>query len=240
VRKGAASVLRHVAVGEQLLAYELSFGSGRHLAISVHPDLRITARAPAGAEADRVDARIRARSGWIHRQRRRFLELHPLPHPKRFISGETHYYLGRGYRLRVRCGRPSVHRQGGLLMVVVEGAPSRRKVRKALEAWYRARAVEVLGDRLERALRLAPATLSRPKRFQVRRMTSRWGSCSPAGTVTLATDLVRSPLSCIDYVISHELCHVVEMRHSRRFYALLERLVPDWRRAQDRLNTAVR
>lgn len=220
--------------------YELSFGTGRHLSISVHPDLRVTARAPVGAEHERVDQRVRARSVWIRRQQRRFLELHPLPQPKRYISGETHHYLGRGYRLRVRRGEAAVSRQGSFLLVTLKGPLSGRQVRDLLESWYRERAREVFADRLERVLKLAPRSLPRPRRLRLRRMASRWGSCTAAGTVTLSIDLVRAPASCIDYVIVHELCHLLETSHSRRFFALLEWLVPDWRRARRRLNLAVR
>jgi predicted metal-dependent hydrolase len=231
-------VWRQVETPEGPFRYRLRRGATRYLTVSVAPDLSVDAIAPREASARDVDQRVLRRLGWIRHHQRDFLQYHPLPTPKRFISGEGHSYLGRQYRLRVERGPERVTLVAGRLVVRV---PSRRRrsVERALARWYRSRARAVFAHYLQAVLQAAPWLGPTPGSVRVRAMTRRWGSCSARGTITLNVHLVKTPPSCIEYVIAHELAHRLEMSHSRRFYRLLDRAVPDWRRVQDRLNRSV-
>lgn len=108
-------------------------------------------------------------------------------------------------------------------------------VRTALNAWYRAKAKALLSARLEElAATLRWVRTPPPVRFQA--MKVQWGSCSPAGRLTLNPHLVKAPRECIDYVLLHELCHLREHNHSRRFYRMLDMLMPRWQRRKSRLD----
>lgn len=209
------------------------------LTISVHPDLSVSVRAPQRTRPAAVDARVLARASWIVRQQRRFQRFHPLPVPRQFVSGETHLYLGRQYRLRVRTGSEFVRLSGPFLWVYTRHS-SPRAVEQLLRLWYRDRARIVLRRRVDTLLRAVPWLGEREPRFRLAELKRRWGSCGRSGLITLNVELVKAPTSCIDYVLAHELCHVIERRHSRRFFSLMRRAVPDWERARDRLNVAVR
>lgn len=227
---------REIHLGDRRLVYSLRRASVRRLTITVNPDLTVSVAAPRGAAPEEVDLRVRRRGVWLHRQLRAFETYHPLPVPRRYVSGETHLYLGRQYRLRVRPGSESVKLSGGFLLVTAR----RDRAAYLVKAWYREHAEKVFNYRLC-ALHTAAPWLERAEHsLRIRDMTRRWGSCGPSGVITLNTDLVKAPRSCIDYILAHELCHLLEMNHSKRFYALLERAVPDWRRARERLNHAVR
>lgn len=112
---------------------------------------------------------------------------------------------------------------------------SPEKVKQLLDEWYKTRAKEVFAKRLDAVLEKALWVESRPE-FRVLTMQTQWGSCSPAGRLTLNPHLVKTPNACIDYVILHELCHLAEHNHSKRFYILLGQVMPDWERIKMRLD----
>ncbi len=225
--------MRTVRVGSRRLTYSLRFHDARRLIISVHPDLTVSVRAPRGADPRQVDARIVRRAAWIHRQVLEFERYHPLPVRRRYVSGETHHYLGRQYRLRVRGGEEDVKLVRGFLIVTANG---RKGAKSLIEEWYRGRAEDLFRRRLAAVMQRTPWLDSKPRAIRIRRMTRRWGSCGPGGVITLNIDLVKAPPSSIDYILLHELCHRLELNHSKRFYELLRRAAPDWERARARLN----
>lgn len=229
--------LRELQIGSQRLVYGLQYASTRRLSISVLPDLTVSVTAPRDAEPVDVDRRVRRRAAWLERQLRAFERYHPLPVPRRYVSGESHWYLGRQYRLRIRSGPDAVSLSGGFLLVTTI---SRRKVWELVRTWYHQRAREVFPTRLATLLKVAPWLDGSSRTLRVREMRRRWGSCGPSGVITLNVELVKAPPSCVDYILAHELSHRLEMSHSKRFYTLLERAVPDWRRARERLNRVVR
>lgn len=232
----ARSEQRAVEYGSETIVYLLSFELCQRLSISVHPDLRVTASAPMGRTAEEVDERVRARAPWILRQRRRFEQYHPLPVPRRYISGETHLYLGRQYRLKLAEGEDDVRLLGGYFHLNTPNPSDPDRVRALLEGWYRTRAGVVFPQRLERCLASATVLQEGASALQIRKMSRRWGSCTEAGTITLNLDLIKAPSPCIDYVIMHELCHLKVLHHGAEFYRLLTRYMPDWQRRRERLN----
>jgi predicted metal-dependent hydrolase len=233
VRDNGSPTTRMLQIGTRQLKYSLRFDDAPRLVISVYPDLTVKVRAPHGADPHRVDARVVRRGGWIHRQLLGFERYHPLPTPRRYVSGETHYYLGRQYRLRVRRGPEEVRLIGGFLLVTLNG---KKRAKRLVAEWYRARAEVVFRRRLAVVMQRTPWLDGKPTVIRIRRMTRRWGGCGPGGVITLNTELVKAPPSSIDYILVHELCHRVELNHSKRFYELLRRAIPDWERARERLN----
>jgi predicted metal-dependent hydrolase len=239
VRGNGRSVVRTVRVGARRLTYSLRFDEAPRLVISVYPDLTVSVRAPRGANPLQVDARVVRRAAWIHRQLLAFERYHPLPVPRRYVGGETHRYLGRQYRLRIRRGPEAVRLSGPFLYVWTRDA-SPRTVSRLVQQWYRDRAGVAFPRRVRAILRAAPWLAPHEPRFRLAFLTRSWGSCGRTGMITLNIDLMKAPTSCIDYVIAHELSHLSERRHSRRFYSLMRRAVPDWERLRDRLNQGVR
>lgn len=233
----APARLRNVlSWGERTIPYELSVEHRNDLAITVHPDLRVTVRAPQSKTTEIIDKRLQAKRSWIARQLRDFEQYHPLPAPRRFVGGETHWYLGRQYRLRLMSGPPSVRCFAGRLVVSVRRPEVTDSVEKALIEWYELRARAVFTERFAEVQRMVRRFRELAPQLRMRRMKKRWGSCSPNGTVTLNTELIQASKVCIDYVIVHELCHLIVPAHSPRFFRLLDTCMPDWARRRERLN----
>lgn len=233
----SASVEARVRFGSVTIPFTVITRRRRDLSITVHPNLQITVVAPVGRPMQQIEAKVLAKAPWILRQQLKFRDLHPLPEPKRFVSGETHRYLGRQYRLRViETGATSVRLDRPFLLVAVSDASKPEAIRKAIEEWYRARAETALRRQFEQLLQRHPSLRSLVQDFRVRHMERRWGSCSKRGTITLNPILIHASPACIEYVIAHELCHRRYMNHGPRFERLLTRVMPDWRARRRRLN----
>ena len=233
---GAAATTRSVRYGGAVIEFELVRTDRATLEIAVLPDSSVIVKAPPDAREEDVLARVVRRARWILRQQRYFAQFQPRTPPRRYVGGETHLYLGRQYRLAIEEGdEEGVRLVAGWFQVTVAGDTSAGHVKLLLARWYAQKARQRLPERLDECWRRFPsAKLARPV-LRLRRMRTRWGSLSSAGTLSLHPDLVRAPRECIDYVIIHELCHLVHPDHGPEFRRLLERVLPDWERRKHRL-----
>jgi predicted metal-dependent hydrolase len=229
-----------VRYGSQRIPYALSFRPRRQLAINVHPDLSVTVVAPESRSIEDVLPRVQRKAAWIAKQRRYFEQFQPLPHGRKYITGETHYYLGRQYRLKVEIGREEFVKLKGRFIYI--NGPKRfrtEKVQALLASWYRANAERIFHARLIRCLESAPSLQMPSPRIVIRSMGKRWGSCTETGNLLINLELIKTPIDCIEYVITHELCHLRVHNHGAAYYRLLARCMPDWQRRKKRLDSFV-
>lgn len=237
------ATLRSLRYGDELIAFSLRVQPARtaqRIAIHVEPDGRVRVDVPQETSDAAVQAALQRRVRWISSQVAAVRERLAHAVPRAHVSGESLLYLGRRYVLKVvvdesRDGH--VRLRGTRIEVAVADGDASR-VRTLLDTWYRERAGEVLAARLAA---LAPLLhwVGTPPPMQLRIMQTRWGSCSPAGRLTLNPNLVKAPRECIDYVLIHELCHLGEHNHGPRFHRLLETLMPQWRSVKARLDGLV-
>lgn len=228
-----------IEFGSESICYEVQFFALRRtLGIEVHPDQRVVVRAPTGCSAEVIAERVQKRASWISRQIADFQRYNPRTPQRQYLSGETHLHLGRQYRLKVVSGDvASVKLSRGYLTVTVAGVPERERVRTMLHRWSLDRARDVFEDVLTKSL--ARSNIAQHPRIIVRAMQSRWGSLSQSGTMTLNSQLIRAPRACIEYVITHELCHLTHRDHDANFYRLLGQVLPDWEKRKQRLEAAL-
>lgn len=222
--------VRILEYGARRIPYQLLRSWRKRLRLVVLPNLEVRAHAPAWVSERDVHRAVKKKAHWIARHLDRFQAFHPLPVLPRYISGETFLYLGRQYRLKVEIGEPeSAKLRGKFLCVSIADGQSGMSVKRAVEAWYRARAVDVFARYLDRCMEVASRHGVAPPPLVIRTMRTRWGSCSAAGRITLNLWLIQTPVHCIEYVVMHELCHLVHHNHSKAYYALLACCMPDWK-----------
>lgn len=233
------AAVHQLQYGETTIEYHLTFVNRKTLGISVLPDLTVEVKAPLDSEFDIVEARVRQRANWILRQQRELERYLPHVPPRQYVSGETHRYLGRQYRLKVvEAEREWVKLNRGYLQVATADKTNSDRVRELLDGWYLKQAKRVFHERLDAVFpRVERLGIPYPELI-IRRLQARWGSCSPNGVITLNLTLIQTPKACIDYVILHELCHIQENNHSAAFYKLLGHVLPDWERRREELNAA--
>jgi predicted metal-dependent hydrolase len=236
LRTSAQSADFHMVYGNQTITYRVLYAARRTMEIAVHPDGQVVIKAPADVKPEAIRHRVHKRARWITRQIAYFQQFQPRTPPRRYVGGETHLYLGRQYRLKLsKGGSDGVKLARGYFIVSYRDEASPATVRQLLDRWYlvkaRAKFSELLELRLPEFQRMG---YDKPT-LHIRRMKTRWGSLSPNGVLALNRDLIRAPRDCIDYVITHELCHLKYSNHSPEFYRLLERFLPDWERRKARL-----
>ena len=230
---------RALMVGSESVPCEVHFSHRRRtFAIEVRPEPRIVVRAPAKCPDWLIEARLAERMRWITRQVERLRERRRarVPAPA-WVTGETHFYLGRPQLLEVVEGRRAriEHREGRLRAEMPPGAGPDR-VRRALDGWFREQARGVFGEILAVQFALFDSQgRYRCPELAVRRMKTRWGTLVDRRRMTLNLCLIHAPGECIEYVVVHELCHLLYRGHGPRFRALLDRKLPDWRERRSRL-----
>ncbi|MDZ7839867.1 MAG: SprT family zinc-dependent metalloprotease [Gammaproteobacteria bacterium] len=208
----------------------------RHLYIRVDPtDGSVRVSAPIGMDESAVQRVVESRQGWIERQRQRLAARPGAPY-RAVASGEIHYVQGRPCRLDVveGPGRPGARLIGDdtLELNVKPGAdPAKRHA--VLERWYR----RLLGDALPALIERWEPTLGvRVAEWRIKRMKTRWGTCNIRDRrIWMNLALARKPPECLEYVLVHEMVHLLERRHNARFHAYMDRFMPDWRVRRARL-----
>jgi len=230
------STLRY---GDENIAYAVRVNSARRerIAIHVHPDGAVEVEAPEDASEEAILKAVMKRARWvllhIADARQRFE--HVLP--RHYVSGEQALYLGRRYVLKIMPvpkAERSIKLKRGLLVVATDNT-DKAALRARLRAWYRVKARDYFAGRIEAISRALP-WVQEPPPFRLLDMRRQWGSCATGGSVTLNPFLVKAPREAIDYVITHELCHLREHNHSPEFFRLLTRSMPGWEAVKSRLD----
>ena len=227
-----------VYYGQRLIDFSVIRRSRRTLQISVLPDRTVEVTAPNDSTEEAIRERVQRRASWIVRQQNWFKQFDPRTPARFYVGGETHLYLGRRYRLKITGDSENgVRLVSGHFKVNSKNGTDPACIQKLLEDWYRKQAVrifnEIYDSCIERfEIRAVP-------RLQIKNMKTRWGSLSKGGVLTLNPQLIRAPKECIEYVITHELCHLEEHNHGQRFYKLLESRMADWEKRKVRLEAGM-
>lgn len=219
--------------GKKRYAASVERRDRKTLAISVLPDCTIQAIAPLQTPDTLIEERLRKRARWINRQLAYFAQFQPRTPERKFVSGETHLYLGRKYRLKLINGETSsVKLKAGYFHITCKDGDF-SLAGKLLWRWYRGKAEAIFSERLENCL--VKFKGHTPPELAIRQLSKRWGSLTPQGLLTLNLDLIRGPVECIDYVIIHELCHIEEPHHGNAFTTLLGQKLNGWQAKKHKL-----
>ena len=232
---------RKLHYGQHVIDYEVvRKANSRKLRIKVHPDQQVVVVVPIEATDEFIEASLTKKAGWIWQYLQDFANQKNDVLPRRYVSGETQFYLGRRYVLKVMINpeQPeAVKLYRGKLTVNLTDEPEDKaaKVKKLLDAWYQQKAKVVFHERLLTMLPKADWVQNTPS-FRLLSMKKQWGSCSTQGNLVLNPHLVKAPKECIDYAILHELCHIAEHNHSEHFWRLLSQVMSQWEEVKSQLD----
>jgi predicted metal-dependent hydrolase len=226
---------RQLQFGSSSIDFILSWQSRKSLGIKIYPDAGVEVLAPMGSDEAEIMKKVKAKAPWILKQLDHFQAFRPSTPPRKFINGETHLYLGRQYRLRIvpdACN--SIKLSSGRLWIHATYT-EKEKLEQQLKRWYNQKALLVFEELLLQILpRFKKHKISKPS-LMIRTMKKRWGSCTPGGRIILNPELVKASKGSIEYVIVHELCHLVHHSHTKPFFDLQSRMLPDWKKWKERL-----
>jgi predicted metal-dependent hydrolase len=230
----------NVKFGRERIKIYLSIKERKTLKICVHPNKTVTVLAPKGEKVKTILKKIKERAPWIIRQRDYFERFQPLITQRQYISGESYYYLGRQYRLKVhKNSERSVKLIGKYINVYTPDAHNYSETKNSLQNWYKRHALSIYSSRAEHFRKTTERLSVKFPEIKIRHMKKRWGSCSKNNSITLNTELIKAPIHCIDYVIMHEICHLKNGSHDNGFYKLLKKYMPDWEIRKERLERVI-
>ena len=210
----------------------------KNLHISVYPPVgRVRVAAPAQTDEGAIRLAVVQRLSWIKRQREQ-LQKAERQSTREMLSGETHYVWGQRYQLDVSrtSGHHGVEPKGKTLWVVAPEGTDADGRRATLDRWYRRELKAAVPALLEK---WQPIVGVEVDKIVVRRMKTKWGTCiAQSRTIWLNPELAKKNPRCLEYIVVHELTHLLERGHGERFVALMDQFMPDWRIRRDELNDA--
>lgn len=231
-----------IAFGRTTIPFQIRRSARRTtVAVTVDTAGSVRVAAPARLPTKAVAAVVLSKAAWILTQRQRLHQLQPATPIRRFVSGESILYLGRTYQLRINTSKTrskgtSIACRGGCLHVEVprRSSKSQRRVlcRRAVVSWLRERARHHATAQCRRTC--CQLNIAEPS-IAIRDLGRRWGSCTPEGRVLVHWRLVMAPMRLVEYVCSHEVCHLLHPNHSIGFRRTLSRVLPDWKDREARL-----
>lgn len=225
----------HIDLGD--LRIEVAWKDIRNLHLSVMPpDGQVRIAAPRQMNLDAIRLFAISKLAWI-RSRQQRMQAQERETPRQFLDRESHYLWGRRYLLRrvEREAAPTVEIKGGRLVLQVRPGTDAARCQEIIDAWYRGQIRAVVPDLIAK---WEPVMNVKAGRVFVQRMRTRWGGCNPAtGVIRLNTDLARKPIECLEYIVVHEMTHLLEASHNARFKSLMDLFLPNWQQFRKRLNT---
>ncbi len=222
-----ATVGYFVEYGTTTIHFSVEYCNRKTLGIVVTPDCSVLVKSPCDATIEQINEKVRKRAAWIVRQQRQFRSYGVATPERHYINGETHLYLGRQYMLRVVVEQ-ATERVVCRANVLEVHCREKQKAKSVLQNWYKVRASAKLMEYFQPIVYRFKKYGVQPSSVFIRDMKNRWGSCTPQGKIILNTSLIRAPRICIEYVIIHELCHLVYKNHTKDFYSLLATEMPSW------------
>jgi len=208
----------------------------KRLYLSVYPphgEIRVSA--PQTISRETIHAFVLSKIDWIKKQQEKILKRQP-PISKQFIDKETHDYLGQGYSLKLieTHHTPQVVLSDTEIILHIRAGSNVQDRAKLLEHWYRCQLqVKILTLITHWEIKMAVKV----KKVRIQKMKTKWGSCTPArGSIRINLELIKKAPESLEYVIVHELTHLIEASHNHRFKTLMDTFMPDWRLRQKNLN----
>jgi predicted metal-dependent hydrolase len=209
----------------------------KNLHLGVYPpNGRVRVAAPLVVSNEAIRLAVIDKLGWIRRQRAQFAE-QPRQSAREMVNGESHYFLGRRYRLRIheQHGKQSVALRGiASLDLFVNPGRTTEQRSAVLQRWYRQQLRALVGPLVEQWQRTLGVQANA---WGIKKMKTQWGSCNPASKrLWFNLELAKKPVQCVEYIVAHELAHLLERQHNERFTRLLDRHLPSWRQHRALLN----
>ena len=222
-----------IQFGSKQINFTVVYSNRKTLGITVTPDLDVLVKAPNDSSLDKIKEKLRKKASWIIKQQSFFLSFHPKTPARLYVGGETHLYLGRQYLLNVAISNTeSVKLKGKFIEVK---ATDKTRVKPLVKDWYLAHAKSKFNEIAQPLIAKFKRHKVEPDSIVFREMPTRWGSCTSKGKIILNPELIKAPKGCIEYVIIHELCHLIHHDHTQKFIDLQTKEMPDWERLKLKL-----
>ena len=208
----------------------------KNIHLSVHPPHgRVTIAAPLQMDLETIRLFSISKLGWIRKQQTK-LKNQKREAPREYISRESHYYLGKRYLLKVleQDAVPQVVLKHSTIELHVRPGATKEQKEALLQTWYRRQLKEIISPYI---LKLEKKMNVKVAKIIIRTMKTKWGTCNPkAERILLNTELAKKPIESIEYVLTHEMVHLLERNHNEKFIAYMDKFLPNWKHLREELN----
>ncbi|TDX48218.1 M48 family metallopeptidase [Orenia marismortui] len=224
--------MEEIKFNNNLIKYKIIRSNRKTLAIIVDPEDGVVIRAPKHLSKSKIRELLKKKGNWILKKKEKVSEIKPKTAPKKFITGESFLYLGESYKLRLIkdiSKEIAIDLSQGSLQIKVNpkiNLNNKELIKDKLVDWYKDQAIKILMERIERYKVIIG---KEPNKLRVKNHKKRWGSCSSLGNLNFNWKIVMAPIEIVDYLVVHELAHLVQPNHSPNFWSLVENIIPDYK-----------
>jgi hypothetical protein len=228
--------MEHITYGNRKIKFNIKRGRRKKtVALQIQPDSTVVVLSPYFLDKDKINEIVQKRAKWIVQKQEKIKKLNAELTKKEFASGESFPYLGREYRLKILKSKDNkdcpCKLMSGRFYVEIDnkfaGKAASKIAKEKIVEWYIGRANEKISERVQSYDRLIGII---PQQIIIRTQEKRWGSCSHSGVLRFNWKIIMAPISVLDYVIVHELCHLVIKNHSDQFWNKLCSIIPDYKK----------
>lgn len=224
-----------IVFGKHQIDFELKYAKRKSLGIKVQPDTSVLITAPLDIPLDKIKAAVSKKAMWILKQKSFFLNMDAINNELIVKSGYSVHYLGRQYKIVIeKALKDEVIYKGNLFLVSLK---KREDAQKVFEFWFRQRAIFKITEIARPIIKKFALKYEAPADIFFQEMPTRWGSCTIKNKLIFNPKLIHTPKRCIEYVVMHELCHIVHKHHNSNFFEFLTSMMPDWEKRKEKLNT---
>lgn len=223
-----------IKFGRHLIEFEVQYAKRKTLGIKVNPDTSVVVTVPQDLSREKIHKAVSKKAMWILHQKSYFLGMDTIANDIIAKSGYSINYLGRRYKIVVEIGKKNeVTYKGNLFLITVRKKPNAQKV---FEDWIKQRAYQKITEIALPVIKKFSTQYDAPTELHFQEMPTRWGSCTVKNKLIFNPRLIHVPKRCIEYVVMHELCHIIHKNHSKDFSDLLTKLMPDWEQRKEKLD----
>jgi len=218
------------------IEFKVTYSRRKSIGISVLPDSSVIVRVPYYTSFKTINRIVNEKYSWVLKHRDNYRKLDNIPIKKSYISGETHLFRGNQSVLKIeKSGKSYIRFYDNTIELGIEKTDDTPIIRRLLYKGYKTEALKYFPELFNKVLRDNENQMFKPTGLVIRTMKRRWGSCSNKGVITLSTELIKLSDLYIEYVITHELCHLKHHNHGPQFYKLLSEVFPEWKTVRKEL-----
>ena len=219
--------------GTQIIEFDVVFRKRKTMAIQIQAPDKITVISPIGVKEDEILRVVKGKSKWIVQKLFQIREIDHLKRTREYVNGESFIYMGRNYSLQIQYDRtykiPKAKLYRGKLYVYSD-CYDPLFIRLAIEKWYKEKALQKIEERISYYQKYFDVA---PNKVMVKEQKKRWGSCSSQRNLNFNWKCIMAPSPVLDYLVVHEMCHMVHMNHSPDFWNLVASILPDYEKRRE-------
>jgi predicted metal-dependent hydrolase len=228
-------MVESIQYGKYRIEFELKYSNRKSVGVKILPNSSVVVIAPMAVSIEMIKELLLKKASWIIKQKSFFLQFESTIFDYEVKSGYSVYYLGRQYRFIVeKSAREEISYKGNLFLVSTK---SKDRAQDLFLEWLKNKAVDKISEIAKPIIKKFSERFDAPNSIYFQDMSTRWGSCTVKNKLIFNPKLVHTPKRCIEYVVMHELCHIVHKHHDQNFFDLLTVMMPDWERRKAKLDS---